>query len=527
MVLEQKSSPAGLTWLAVRAIAAIVAVFVARFLYRGYQQRMMVKKLVSQGIPVLPHSWLLGHIKILNEFRTSHPADVSFYQFPAWLKSSAGKYFPQGKVPGVVYVDLWPLTYSYAFVLDGEAGTQFTVSPSLNKHDVVGDYLVLMTHGHDLFAGNGQLWKKWRSRLNPGFSSRHMATMIPEILEEVITDIRIDDQKAEEGHPIKVAMVDQIKLMNDAFVSLMPNIPFSSTAKRLKQIDHFNDVVRDILLPHIEAKIKENGSDKKRQTSLDLALKSMDKDLAKEGAGANQAQYIDQLISNLKIMMFAGHDTTAITICMMFKCLQDNPKCLEQLRAEHDAVLGPDPQKAAEALTESPHLIHSLPYTLAVIKETLRLYPIASTVRKGTPDCFLTPKGETTRYPTDGWAAWSGITVIHRDPVYWPRPDEFLPERWTVEAGHPLHPILNHAWQAFAIGPRNCIGMELALTELKLVSVLTARVLEIREAWDEWDQKQGASATPKDMINGERLYMVGAGTMHPKDEMPVCVRLRA
>lgn len=32
--------------------------------------------------------------------------------------------------------------------------------------------------------------------------------------------------------------------------------------------------------------------------------------------------------------------------------------------------------------------------------------------------------------------------------------------------------------------------MELALTELKLVSVLTARVLEIREAWEEWDIQQ-------------------------------------
>jgi hypothetical protein len=32
--------------------------------------------------------------------------------------------------------------------------------------------------------------------------------------------------------------------------------------------------------------------------------------------------------------------------------------------------------------------------------------------------------------------------------------------------------------------------MELALTELKLVAVLTARVLQIREAWDEWDLKQ-------------------------------------
>ena len=277
----------------------------------------------------------------------------------------------------------------------------------------------------------------------------------------------MNDQKAETGHPIKTSMIEQIELINKVFVNPLPALPFTPKARQLKAIEGYNDAVRDILQPLIETKIGERAegtdgssnkkkiNDKKRQTSLCMALQTMDKDLEKEGPGADQAAYIDQLIGNLKIMMFAGHDTTAITICMMFKCLQDNPRCLEALRAEHDAVLGPDTDadKVADTIKASPHLIHSLPYTLAVIKETLRLYPIASTVRQGTKECFLSPRGEeTTQYPTAGWAIWSGITVIHKDPEYWPRPDEFLPERWTVEAGHPLHPVLKHAWQAFSIG---------------------------------------------------------------------------
>lgn len=267
----------------------------------------------------------------------------------------------------------------------------------------------------------------------------------------------MDDQRAEVGHPIKTSMIEQIELINKVFVNPLPSLPFTPKARQLKAIEGYNKNVRDILQPLIEQKIRagSKSADKNaRQTSLDMALQTMDKNLEKEGNGATQATYIDQLIGNLKIMMFAGHDTTAITICMMFKCLQDNPRCLEELRAEHDAVLGPDTDehKLAKIIKESPHLVHSLPYTLAVIKETLRLYPIASTVRQGTQECFLRPKGETTQYPTGGWAVWSGIAVIHKDPVYWPRPDEFLPERWIVEDGHPLHPVLKHAWQAFAIG---------------------------------------------------------------------------
>jgi hypothetical protein len=267
----------------------------------------------------------------------------------------------------------------------------------------------------------------------------------------VNSDIRLNDQTTEGGHPLKVAMISQIELMNEAFVSFNHGIPFTKTTNRLKQIESYNTDVRNILLPHIEAKLAGNTEhdEKKKTVVLDLALKTMDKAVT---GGVPESQFIDQLIANLKIMMFAGHDTTAITMCMMFKCLQDNPKCLEQLRTEHDAILGADPGKAADVIRESPHLVHSLPYTLAVIKETLRLYPIASTVRAGTPGCVLAPRGETTQYPTDGWAPWAAITVIQRDPKYWPQPDEFLPERWMVDAEHPLHPILKHAWLAFAIG---------------------------------------------------------------------------
>lgn len=39
-------------------------------------------------------------------------------------------------------------------------------------------------------------------------------------------------------------------------------------------------------------------------------------------------------------------------------------------------------------------------------------------------------------------------------------------------------------------GPRNCIGIELALAELRLVCVFVARTFDIGEAWEDWDKKQ-------------------------------------
>ncbi|KAK8112986.1 hypothetical protein PG984_013512 [Apiospora sp. TS-2023a] len=129
-----------------------------------------------------------------------------------------------------------------------------------------------------------------------------------------------------------------------------------------------------------------------------------------------------------------------------------------------------------------------------------------------------------------GFGMWASATLIQRHPKYWPRPNDFIPERWTAAEGDPLYPATPNTWLPFSQGPRSCMGMELAYMELKLVLVLTIRTLEIEEAWGEWDKlKQnlrGAKATPSHTVDGQRLYRVGPGMVHPKDGMPVHVRLR-
>ncbi len=242
-------------------------------------------------------------------------------------------------------------------------------------------------------------------------------------------------------------------------------------------------------MPHIQKKLQEDSNDSQVKTIVDLAIKYIDKDDPNASREKPNAAFVDRLVANLKAFLFAGHDTTAATICWMLKLLQDNPECFAKLRAEHDAVLGPDPSQAADALTRSPHLLYALPYTLAVIKETLRLHPLAATLRQAPPGFSLTAPGSSLRYPMDGWGIWMSTPGVARHPDYWVRPDEFLPERWTVPEGDPLHPVNNNAWAPFSIGPRNCIGMELALIELRIVSVLTARRFDIEEAWDKWDEQ--------------------------------------
>ena len=227
-------------------------------------------------------------------------------------------------------------------------------------------------------------------------------------------------------------------------------------------------------------------------------------------------------MSQIKLFIFGGHDTTATTICYLLLLLSRNPSALQKLREEHDSIFGPDPAQTVSLLTSQPHLLNRLPYTLAVIKETLRLFPVVTSPRAGRTG-FLLTDSDGQRYPTEHCLVWSNHHGLHNNPLFWPRVEDFLPERFLVDEGHPLHP-LKHAWRPFEAGPRNCIGQELAITELKLVLVTLARELDIKDAYDEWDKTSGNSKSIK-TVNGERAYQIQLGSARPSDGFPARVQM--
>lgn len=136
-------------------------------------------------------------------------------------------------------------------------------------------------------------------------------------------------------------------------------------------------------------------------------------------------------------------------------------------------------------LTENPRAVNNLPYTLAVVKEVMRLFAPAGTTRAGKPGVSVTDDAGNV-LPTDDAILWILHVEMHRSAKYWPRVDEFLPERWMVPAGHELHPQPG-AWRPFELGPRNCVGQALALIELRVVLACLVRDFEIEHAYDEWD----------------------------------------
>ncbi|WP_276278983.1 cytochrome P450 [Halorussus caseinilyticus] len=181
----------------------------------------------------------------------------------------------------------------------------------------------------------------------------------------------------------------------------------------------------------------------------------------------------DQLVT----FLFAGHETTATALTYACWLLAGNPDARQRLDAELDAVLdGRDPTFA-----ELPEL----DYTGQVVKEALRLYPpIYALYRQPKKPVVL----GGYRIPADTTLQLATYSV-QRDDRWWDTPDEFRPERWGSEArsasdasGERSEPRANdhpeYAYLPFGGGPRHCIGMRFATTEMKLVLATLARRVE-------------------------------------------------
>ena len=210
-----------------------------------------------------------------------------------------------------------------------------------------------------------------------------------------------------------------------------------------------------------------------------------------------------------------------------------HPKCLQRIREEHEAVLGPVSQ-AAENIKADPNILHRLEYTLCVIKEVLRLYPAASAPRQGEKGLFITDPKTGEKYSTEGYMIWLvHYGLGHNEDVWGPDVNEFKPERFLPENAHN---IPEGAFRAFEMGKRDCLGQNLALLESRLILGLTCRQFEFDVALDKasleevgkdgsFYAKDKTFREGKQEVDGEELYQVLIGAAKPREGMPCRVRM--
>jgi cytochrome P450 len=127
-----------------------------------------------------------------------------------------------------------------------------------------------------------------------------------------------------------------------------------------------------------------------------------------------------------------------------------------------------------------------LPYLHAVIEESLRIYPpVADTLPRVTPPEGAAIAGQWVPGNTSvGFNQWSG----YHDPANFADPEVFAPERFLPDPPAKYMNDNKEALQPFSVGPRNCLGKNLAYNEMRslLARVIYAYDMELCPESQNW-----------------------------------------
>jgi cytochrome P450 len=132
-----------------------------------------------------PHHPIFGHIFTLAGIMAKLPKDAH----PHYLADQLRRSYPD--MGPIFYLDAWPFITLTLVVASPSTLAQITTEHVLPKFPAIKDFLFPLANGQDLVSMDGQEWKYWRDMFNPGFSTSHLMTQVPEIVKETMTFLDI------------------------------------------------------------------------------------------------------------------------------------------------------------------------------------------------------------------------------------------------------------------------------------------------------------------------------------------------
>ncbi|TAQ90512.1 hypothetical protein B7494_g1212 [Chlorociboria aeruginascens] len=183
-----------------------------------------------------------------------------------------------------------------------------------------------------------------------------------------------------------------------------------------------------------------------------------------------------ELNSNANLIILGGTDTTASTVAQAFRMLAKQPRVLKKLQKEVDEVC----DRGDELTVETTQ---NLPYVNAVMNEALRLFsPTPGGAMAATPPQGLDLNGT---FIPGNIQIQVPHSVVMTDERYFPRGEEYIPERWTGERPDLL--LDRRAFIPFGYGVHSCVGKPLAMNEMRLVISRLSREFDVTtgESYDQ------------------------------------------
>ncbi|KAI3502899.1 hypothetical protein L1887_31285 [Cichorium endivia] len=253
-------------------------------------------------------------------------------------------------------------------------------------------------------------------------------------------------------------------------VSAPLNFPGTAYRKALKS--------RSTILNFIEMRMEERiqklheGNDVERLEEDLLGWVLKNSNLSKE-------QILDLVLS----LLFAGHETSSVSISLAIYFLESCPTAVHQLREEHEEIAKAKKQSGEKYLSWEDY--KKMEFTQCVINETLRFGNVVRFLhRKAIKDVRY--KGYDIPC---GWKVLPVIAAVHLDPTIFDQPHLFDPWRWQssrVSSSSSTTPTSSNNFMPFGGGPRLCTGSELA----KLEMAIFIHHLVLKFHWELTDRDQ-------------------------------------
>ncbi|HEY2510524.1 MAG TPA: cytochrome P450 [Polyangiaceae bacterium] len=268
-----------------------------------------------------------------------------------------------------------------------------------------------------------------------------MMRLTLEIVGKTLLDAEIREDATEVGEALTEVMRNTVETIGSV-IPFPPAVPTPKNLATRRAKRHL-----DALIYRLIAERRRDPGD--RADLLSLLLAARDED----GSRMDDEQVRDEAMT----LFLAGHETTAAALAWAIHLLALNPEA--RARAEEETA--PFAKRGTPLTLED---LRALPYTLAVLKETMRLYPPAYILGRRAQRDVRIPGA----VPDEHHVVRKGTTVlvnvlgIHHRPDLFPDPERFDPTRFL---GDKEKELPRCAYMPFGAGPRICVGNHFALME--------------------------------------------------------------
>lgn len=301
-----------------------------------------------------------------------------------------------------------------------------------------------------------------------------------ETFAEIGFGVELGSLDSERDHPFQAAFdsaqrVLVYRFMRPAwFWKIQRYLNLGAEAGLKRDIQVIDDTVLDIIAQSLENRKSQTHADLSSSSSGKKDIVSLFLDNVEStnnnGDGAGQEEAFDPVFLRDIVVNFliAGRDTTAQALSWFFYCLSQHPEVEIKIRQE---LMANTPELfSGETTTLSMERSQQLVYLEAALRETLRLYPsVPVNIKQANKDVML----RDGTFIRKNESAIISSYVLGRMPHVWGMDaKEFKPERWIDPATGKMVAASAFKFIAFHAGPRMCLGMNLAMMEMKIVTAM-------------------------------------------------------